>query len=216
MFAKLADAGMVVVNYHSIKTFGDLLTHEISDKSDDNSTPGNSFNSGDAYRYRNVAEVALAVGIDMENIDAMPKANDFRENSFYKQNFSSSEISYCILQPNPYASFAGLFAAKEAIAKTDSKFIELPFSQIEIQHDLKGKPYFKDYAISISHTESVAVSVALNNSQIANMPVSENILIPEIAKTETPKSQYLIIGLAAFAFVFSLAALGLIFFKSLV
>jgi phosphopantetheine--protein transferase-like protein len=164
MFAKLADAGLIIRDYHGIKTFSDLLNHQASDKLPNLSFPDNYLNPAYSQRYGNEEEFSLAVGIDLENIDAMPIADDFRENSFYKQNFSSSEIAYCILQPNPYASFAGLFAAKEAITKTDNRLIELPFSQIEIQHDLRGKPFFKDYAISISHTETLAVSVALNNN----------------------------------------------------
>jgi len=115
MYAKLAEEGIVVADYWNIRTFS-ALVNRVKGNADTNiiseyqaiQTNGNSLPvNGDA--------VGAAVGVDIEDVEAMPKANDFREDEFYKMNFSSSEIAYCILQPAPYASFAGLFAAKEEI-----------------------------------------------------------------------------------------------------
>lgn len=213
MFSKLAEAGMVIQDYHSIKTFGDLFKDQnikasVSNISSNNSLMPDRINASSR-------EVALAVGIDMENINAMPLANDFREEAFYQQNFTSTEISYCILQQNPYASFAGLFAAKEAILKTDNRLMELPFNKIEIKHDLRGKPFFKDYAISISHTAEMAVSIAMNNAQHSLMTVSNNLEAKNNVKGNS-NNQNLIMGIAALALIVSLTALGLTIFKAVV
>ena len=86
---------------------------------------------------------------------------DYREDEFYKQNFSTSEIAWCILQSQPLASFAGKFAAKEAIVKADNVYATLPIHQIEILNTPNGKPQFKGFQISISHTPSTAVAVAI-------------------------------------------------------
>lgn len=213
MFAKLVDAGMVVHDYHSIKTFGDLMRHQNLKEANAGALPLNSL--ARVNKGFDSKDVALAVGIDMESINAMPLADDFREDTFYQQNFSASEISYCILQHNPYASFAGLFAAKEAIAKTDNKYMELPFNLIEIKHDLKGKPYFKDYAISISHTEAMAVSVVLNNSLAGTIPATHNNFTSEDSPPAKTQNNNLALGLSALALLVSVAAFGLIILRSL-
>ena len=65
------------------------------------------------------------------------------------------------MQPAPYASFAGLFAAKEAIVKANNANRNKPFNTITISHDAQGKPRFPGFHISLSHTENTAVAVAL-------------------------------------------------------
>jgi phosphopantetheine--protein transferase-like protein len=122
------------------------------------------------------------VGIDIEEVDSMPRATDFRENEFYKMNFSSAEIAYCILQSNPYASFAGLFAAKEAIVKANNAKRNKQFNTITINHNTEGKPVYPGFSLSISHTNNVAVAVALpevvdilmkkTDDQIVSQPAS--------------------------------------------
>jgi phosphopantetheine--protein transferase-like protein len=178
MYAKLAEEGFAVPDYWNIKTFSTLLeringnghTYIVADvqqvQVNNNVTPVHEYTQG------------AAVGIDMEEVSAMPKANDFREDEFYKMNFSQSEIAYCILQPAPYASFAGLFAVKEAIVKANNSNRNKPFNTIVINHDAQGKPMFPDFYISLSHTGNMAVAVALQittdsysgKSRDANIP----------------------------------------------
>ena len=83
------------------------------------------------------------------------------EDSFYSSTFSQREISYCLLQENPIQSFAGKFAAKEALIKIDGSLAAIPMNEIEILNDRKGRPFFQDVTLSISHTDRSAVAVAV-------------------------------------------------------
>jgi holo-[acyl-carrier protein] synthase len=103
----------------------------------------------------------LAIGVDIEEVASMPAVSDFREDPFYRQNFSAREIAYCILQPHPLQSFAGRFCAKEAIVKADKAWRGTPFHQLEILTDAAGAPCFEGFAISIAHTPAQAIAVAL-------------------------------------------------------
>ena len=161
MYAKLAEEGFAVPDYWNIKTFSTLL-----ERINGNGHTNTLAEVQQVQVYNNVMPVheyteGAAVGIDIEDINAMPQTNDFREDEFYKMNFSQAEIAYCILQPAPYASFAGLFAAKEAIVKANNANRNKPFNTITISHDGQGKPRFPGFQISLSHTENTAVAVAL-------------------------------------------------------
>ena len=160
MYAHLAKEGFFVENYQEIKTFGGLLqkTNMQSDTSLNTviTSPLVAGNLND-----NEVFLKSLIGIDLEEIKLMPIANDFREDEFYSMNFSPSEIAYCILQANPYASFAGLFAAKESIVKADNSFINTLFNKINIDHLPGGKPIHPQFQISISHTPSLAIAIAI-------------------------------------------------------
>jgi phosphopantetheine--protein transferase-like protein len=108
----------------------------------------------------------LEIGIDIESISNFPVVNDYREDPFYKTNFTTNEISYCILKPSPIESFAGLFCLKEAICKTNENYRKISFNQIEITHTAEGKPLFQGYALSVSHTKDVATGVAVKGKTI--------------------------------------------------
>ena len=129
MYANLAAEGIVVENYFSIKTYGQMLA-SLNGKTTialpQDPAPVNSLSTNPA--------AANSIGIDVEEISRMPLANDYREDEFYKMNFAPFEIAYCILQPDPAASFAGLFAAKEAIVKADNQYKNKPFHSIVIDH----------------------------------------------------------------------------------
>jgi len=103
----------------------------------------------------------------MEEIAALPRVDDLRKESFYTQNFTPGEIAYCILQADPYASLAGLWAAKEAIAKADGQYRNRPFNTVEIGHTAEGKPEFAGMGLSISHAGGMAVAVAVRGGAIA-------------------------------------------------
>lgn len=156
-YAALAQAGYSIENYQTVKTVDDLIQRMNGNTSlEQLSNSGvNSFAAGDD------SSTSQAVGIDMEAVAEMPLTGDFREHAFYTSNFSSSEIAYCILQPSPYESFAGLFAVKEALVKADGSFKSKPFHQIIVQHSQEGKPEFPGYNVSISHTNALAVAVVV-------------------------------------------------------
>ncbi len=155
MYAEFAELGYHFDNYYGIKTFGELIKRLNNENSATKEllTDKQSENFDSDIKENNI-------GIDIEKVSNFPNIIDYRENSFYKQNFSESEISHCLLQPNVNQSFAGLFAAKEAIVKANNLYKKVQFSKIEIFFDNLGKPKFKDFFISISHTDEYAVAVA--------------------------------------------------------
>ena len=112
-------------------------------------------------KQERLSKPGISIGIDIEDVENMPRVADCREDIFYKQHFTPGEISYCLLQPDPWQSFAGKFAAKEAIVKADNTYKGIPFLQIPIDSDVRGKPTFKNFALSISHNGQCAVAVAV-------------------------------------------------------
>jgi len=163
MYARLAEEGVVVRNYVNIKLFGDLFREQP-----DTPIPGTSMpttqTSTTSMALTSVpgapAPGTPSIGVDIEEIAALPRAADFRKEQFYTMNFTAAEIAYCILQPDPYSSLAGLFAAKEALIKADGQLRSRAFNTLEINHSAEGAPVFPGFALSISHAGGMAVAVA--------------------------------------------------------
>ena len=102
------------------------------------------------------------IGIDMEDVDALPHADDFREHAFFQDNFTPAEIAYCVRQADARASFCGTWAAKEAVLK--SGLVAVPSGRldaIEITRDDRGQPGFPGCQLSISHTARAAVAMCV-------------------------------------------------------
>ena len=161
MYAKLAEEGVVVSDYAGMKVFGDLMRGQGA---------GGAEGAGGAVVLRRDeapaassggGTVSPGIGIDIEEIAALPRATDFRREAFYTQNFTAGEIAYCILQADPYSSLTGLFAVKEAIVKADGQYRGRPFNTVEIGHSAEGKPEFPGFGLSISHAGGMAVAVAV-------------------------------------------------------
>lgn len=171
MYGELADNGFKVSNYNNIKTFGELLS--ILQLGDSNATvnattetsAGTQSNTkAVSYQSANLGSVQLALGVDIISVNTLPKVLDFRESNFYTDNFSLKEIAYCITKNDPYQSFAGKFAAKEAIVKADNNYKKFKFNEIEVLNDASGKPYCANFSISISHEADIAIAIASVNS----------------------------------------------------
>ena len=113
------------------------------------------------------------VGLDIEYVSTLPEAEDYRTHPFYVDNFSKSEIVHCIEKDNPRLSFAGLWAAKEAIAKArgiiDARLGAL--ARIEIRHDENGRPTCAFGSISICHAGEIAMAVCLASPAHPSEPV---------------------------------------------
>jgi len=201
MYAEVTELGYKVSDYTNIKTFGQLLSILNSDVY----TEKNNSAINTEKFLTDLVDNDSFIGIDIESVQNFKTVDDYREDIFYKQNFSESEISHCLLQADPIQSFAGLFAAKEAIVKVNNIYKTYPFSQIEILFDENGKPGFNGYSISISHVNDLAVAVAVfNNIQSEEKIVSVN----EIKESKFWK----ILALMSFLISLSLV-LYLIFFK---
>jgi len=171
MYGKLADAGFVVADYSNINSFGELENILNGGSTIQQSTNRTIVTPIDQSTNQTINN--SSIGIDIENIESLPKTKDFRNEGFYTDNFSEKEIAYCILQPNAYASFAGLFAAKEAIVKANNKYKNIKFNQIIITHNGQGKPTFDGVNISISHTNDSAIAVAMLIENNATTTIKE-------------------------------------------
>lgn len=180
MYGDLAENGYKVADYSNIKTFGELLSIlKLSDNTNNESEDTAQINS--LKKERTIIErdnsngqysknYPTGFGVDILQISKLPHVDDFRESSFYTENFSLSEFSYCLLKADPYKSFAGKFAAKEAIVKANNDFKNKSFKEIEILNDESGKPYFNSFSISISHEDDYAIAIA----SYTNNTINEN------------------------------------------
>jgi phosphopantetheine--protein transferase-like protein len=160
MYARLGEEGVVVSDYAGIKVFGDLMRRQ-----------GAASDSLVSYpvmdSYKGDPAAAPGIGIDIEEVTALPRVADLRKEAFFTQNFTPGEIAYCILQADPYTSLAGLFAVKEAIVKADGQYRNRPFHTMEIGHTEEGRPEFPGFGLSISHAGGMAVAVAVRMGALA-------------------------------------------------
>jgi holo-[acyl-carrier protein] synthase len=114
---------------------------------------------------------SLNVGTDMIEVKRFRnKPLNDRNTGFYHSVFTESEMSYCAEFSDPYPHFAGIFAAKESIIKCLNKPTKM--IDIEIIHGQYGKPTavihrkrknIMSTQISISHTKSLAIAVAITD-----------------------------------------------------
>lgn len=165
MYARLADEGVVVEDYTAIKVFGDLIRREAKTSVNDLPAAGHTA-TVDMPAFSGNGVPAAGIGIDIEEVASLPRAADFRKETFYTLNFSAGEISYCILQADPYASLTGLFAVKEAIVKADAGYRNRPFHTVEIGHSAEGRPLHAGFDLSISHAGGLAVAVAVRGTGV--------------------------------------------------
>ena len=117
------------------------------------------------------------VGVDIVEIERIRTALT-RTPRFAERVFTPEERAYCESRPNPYASYAGCFAAREAVLKALGAGFGggVGFSDVSVGHDAKGRPVavlaggalklaqeqgVVDVYLSISHTHGVAVANAV-------------------------------------------------------
>ena len=204
MYARLASEGFPVVDYSDVKNFADLMrklhpsglgeaTKDIEQGISFGHVP-NFFTPG--------------VGIDIEEVALLPQTTDYRTHEFFINNFTPEEISHCILQSNPRASFAGLFAVKEAMVKADNKMGNRAFNTISIQHTKNGKPVYSDMDISISHAAGIAVAVAIQK------PINFIEKTKQSEKVKSTNNAYFALIIAIFALVIGIIALTIQFRNS--
>lgn len=114
----------------------------------------------------------FGIGTDIVSVERIQKAID-KNPRFFQRVFSEKEQSYLQQTTNYYASAAGHFAAKEALAKALGIGLwELGLQGAEVIHNKKGRPEmvikkdalmaqpFKIH-LSISHERLWAVAVVI-------------------------------------------------------
>jgi holo-[acyl-carrier protein] synthase len=110
----------------------------------------------------------INVGTDIIEVQRFRRKPLKSNMSFYNSIFTKSELEYCLRYTDPYPHLAGIFAAKESVIKCSSRQ-QLRMIDVMIVHDTYGKPVAivrnKNKTIktriSISHTRSLAIAVAI-------------------------------------------------------
>lgn len=80
----------------------------------------------------------IVCGIDIQEIDIFPEADDYWTESFYTENFTKDEIAYCVTAASPRHSFAARWCVKEALHKCGPEYYGLPFSDIQVVKQRSG------------------------------------------------------------------------------
>jgi phosphopantetheinyl transferase (holo-ACP synthase) len=109
-----------------------------------------------------LVDSAGGIGIDIEEVAALPEADDYRAHAFYQENFSAEELAHCIRQTDVRASLCGIWAAKEAAIKAGLFGWDAGrLGHVVIGRDAAGRPTVAGGQLSISHTATTAVAVCL-------------------------------------------------------
>jgi holo-[acyl-carrier protein] synthase len=114
----------------------------------------------------------VEVGVDIVELARIRSIYDRFGQTFMKKILTDAEMAQCLSKPDPVASLAGRFAAKEAVSKALGTGIvgSLGWHAIEVLNDEAGKPCVSVHAsafsgsisLSISHDRHSAVAVALH------------------------------------------------------
>ena len=136
------------------------------------SKAGNSFAFGKlatalpatSSAHASLLEQVSGVGVDTELISAVPTSDTFRE-----RNFTSQEVEYCSAAPDPTASFAGRWAAKEAVFKAlgvPSKGAGAGMKEIEIVSGEAG-PSVRLHGEALEAAKGKQIKVSLSHSDVS-------------------------------------------------
>ncbi len=106
------------------------------------------------------------IGIDLTEVARFRSVIRNKKSQFLKKAFSQRELNYCFAHKSPAIHLAGIFAAKEAVAKALGAH-KTAFIEFEIRHAKGGAPEVwkknrkLSVAVSITHTDTLAAAVAI-------------------------------------------------------
>ncbi len=104
----------------------------------------------------------IANGTDIIEIRRIKKCIDRNGDKFLKRIFTDNEIRYCESRKfQKFQSYAVRFAAKEAVYKALSDYIDFEYSwrDFEVQNNALGKPKIK-LNFQIANLESIEISLS--------------------------------------------------------
>ena len=150
----------------------------------ENSKSLNEINSNNA--------LSLLSGVDIQKIsEFFPDIEEFSKNdSNLLGIFTKTELSYAESKSSTRETLAGIFAAKEAIFKCNN-IEKRNWSDIELKYN-DGKPEYKGYTISISHSGEYAIAIAIK--EVKSIELNDTIPEPnkEIGKNDLDKKSSII------------------------
>jgi len=99
----------------------------------------------------------MEIGVDIIEVARIERA--IRDEKFVLKVYSEGEREW--LRGKAAQSYAGIYAAKEALVKAGGGVL----SDYEIGHEESGKPFVRgqDFMVSISHCKEYAVAMAIKN-----------------------------------------------------
>jgi holo-[acyl-carrier protein] synthase len=113
----------------------------------------------------------MEIGVDIVEIERIRGLYQKYGEGFLRRILTDAEAELCLAKPDPVASLAGRFAAKEAVSKAIGTGIAhgLSWHSIEVFNDESGKPQATvRYAgreftarLSISHDRHSAIAMAV-------------------------------------------------------
>lgn len=127
----------------------------------------------------------IGLGTDIVEIDRIEKMIDRHGDHFLDRVFTTGERSYCGKKKMFGESYAGRWAAKEAVMKTmGTGFVKgVHFTEIEIESESSGKPVVRltgstarvaeqlgigVILVTISHSRQYATATAIAMQSLAN------------------------------------------------
>ena len=117
----------------------------------------------------------VGIGLDLVKIDRIRAIAERWQARFLDRLYTEAERRYCLARPTPYASFAGRFAAKEAVLKAlGTGWADgISWHDIQVLNDQSGRPRatvsgrvktlmkragITDIHVSLSHDTDYAVA----------------------------------------------------------
>lgn len=206
---------------YTVKTFGDLCRLLGGEAAGEN-TVSAAPRSQSISLLSTADNTGIAIGIDIQSVDALPNATDYWEEEFYQQHFTRQEIAYALLQPNPRESFASAWCAKEALRKADARWLDIDWHQTELTHTSTGIPALNSgdqsisCSVSVSHTAGLAVAVvAMGGADASGLSKPAASLLEPAVIQPTGSVQHNLspLILAVVAVLISLIAAGVAFYR---
>lgn len=105
------------------------------------------------------------IGTDIIEISRIREAIN-RTSSFKRKVYTEKEIEYIEKKKEPYASYAGRFAAKEAVSKALGTGVRgFSLNDVEILNDELGKPTVTLYNNLLNHAEDFKIQISISHSR---------------------------------------------------
>ena len=105
------------------------------------------------------------IGTDIIEISRIREAIN-RTSSFKRKVYTEKEIEYIEKKKEPYASYAGRFAAKEAVSKALGTGVRgFSLNDVEILNDELGKPTVTLYNNLLNHAEDLKIQISISHSR---------------------------------------------------
>lgn len=155
----------------------------INDLSDETDLLKSNNSKGLEHKINNLSGASALpanIGVDIQSINELfpiSLESDLKDREDFKSIFTIRELSYAQSRIDMRQTLTGIFAAKEAIVKC--QYGEINLLDIEVLPNNFGKPSYKNFLVSISHSGEYAIAIAMNNgSQNGHSSSLQDNLLP--------------------------------------